>query len=273
MCRRKILKLVHLLDTVLLAFSACYILILALRQVGKSWWFIVSLSGYSAPIAFLLISLYLFAIYRGVARSQRLKIEHPLTTSVYYVFFYNISPPLGVLAGGLGAIGTTKIAQYLLMTATGCLFVTFIVWIIVDPIAGIVEILLPSSQKHRRLRLAQSKAMRQKQQLANQALLAEVEAQQQMEQNYWNKALKPYAGKLATLMTHNETPDANMEAEAVDLGVSAWQIGGLGCMRQLHFMAAEICRRNYHKPITIDLISIYWDGIGSWRSHWLEGES
>ena len=98
------LKRVHLASTVWFIVCVGHILVLALRQAGVNWWVVFSLSGYGVLIVLLLISLYLFAIFRGVARSQKTEIEHPLTTTIYYSVFYDISPFLGLLAGGLGAI-------------------------------------------------------------------------------------------------------------------------------------------------------------------------
>lgn len=273
MQRRNILKLVHFINTALLVFSAGYILVLALRQGGKSWWFVVSLSSYSAPIAFLLISLYLFAIHRGVSRNQRLQIEHPLTTSVYYMLFYDTSPFLGILVGVFGAVCSIEMAQCLLVIATGCLWATFLVWIIVDPAVGLIEMLLPSSQKHRWQRLAQSKFMREKERLAKLALLAEIQTEQQNKEATWRQILKPKAEKLAALMTDSNTSDANRLVEVVDLGLNAWQIGGLSCMRLLHLMTMEIYKIKWQQPIAVDYIAIWWNGIGSWRSRWFEGET
>lgn len=267
------MRIVHFISSAWFVLSAGYILVLGLRQANKSWWVIVPLSGYSALIMFLLTSIYLFAIFRGVARSQKTKTEHPLTTCIYYLFFYDVSPFLGALAGGLGTIGVSKVTHYLLVTATGSLSATFLVWIIVDPAAELLEMLLPSSREHRRKRLAQAKATREKERLIKERLLAELAAREEMEQDRWAQALLPYAEKLAVLVTSGEVGDEHSETEAVDIGVNAWQMGGLNCMRQLHSMAIEICRRKCPNAKIIDCISIWWDGIGSWRSHWFDGES
>ena len=275
MSRKNASKVCHFVSTLWFILSASYIFVLALLQAGKSWWFIASLSAYSIIIVFLLISLYLFAIFRGFARSQKSQIEHPLTTSVYYSFFYDLSPFLGALAGGLGAIGISRPAHYLLVIATGSLWMTFLVWIIVDPIAGLFEMLLSSSRRHRRKRLVEAKAMHEKERLSKERLLAQVEANERIDRQRWNDLLLPYAEKLAVLVVNPNVAavDSNdRETEVVDMGVSAWQMGGLNCMRQLHSMAMEICEQKYQNAKIIDYISIWWDGIGSWRSHWLDGE-
>jgi hypothetical protein len=268
MKRRNAFKMVHFASTAWFTLSAGYILVWTLLQAGKSWWFIVSLSGYSALIAFLLVSLYLFAIFRGVVRSQKNQIEHPLTTCLYYSVFYDISPFLGTLAGTFGAIGVSRISHYLLVIATGSLWATFLVWIIIDPAAGLIEMLIPQSRKHRRERLAQTKTIRQQQHFAKQRLLAQVQSKEQLEQAGWNQALRPYAEKLAALVTGEVTGELE-QAEAADIAVYAWQTGGLNCMRQLHSMAMEICRQKCQNATAIDYISNWWDGIGTWQDKWL----
>ncbi len=276
MNRKNASKVCHFVSTLWFILSASYIFVLALLQAGKSWWVIVSLSGYSVLMAFLLISLYLFAIFGGFARSQKTQIEHPLTTSVYYSFFYDVSPFLGALSGVLGAIGVSRPAHYLLVIATGSLWMTFLVWIIIDPIAGLLEMLLPSSRRHRWKRLAEAKVMHEKERLSKQHLLAEVEANERIDRQRWNNLLLPYAEKLAVLVVNGNVAAGDSdgrETEVVDMGVSAWQMGGLNCMRQLRSMAMEICEQKYQSVKLIDYISIWWDGIGSWKSHWLDGES
>lgn len=275
MNRENALKVCHFVSTLWFILSVGYIFVLALLQAGKSWWVIVSLSKYSVLITFLLISLYLFAIFKGFARSQRIQIEHPLTTSAYYLFFYDVSPFLGALSGMLSVIGFSGLTHYPLMIATGSLWMTFLVWIIIDPIAGLLEMLLSSSRRHRRKRLAKAKAMHEKERLSKQHLLAEAEANERINKQRWNDLLLPYAEKLAVLMINCNMAASDSdggETEVVDMGVSAWQMGGLNCMRQLHSMAMEICAQKYQHVKIIDYISIWWDGIGSWRSHWLNGE-
>ena len=269
MSRRDTLKLVHFISTALFVLSVGYIFVLALWQAGKSWGFIVSLSGYSALIVFLLISFYLVAIYRGVARSQKSEIEHPLTTTIHYSFLYDISPFLGALAGALGAIGVDKVTDYLLVVAIGSFWTTFLVWIVIDPAIGLIEMLLPSSREHRRKRLAQAKAIHEKEHLAKQRLLSQVQAEERHERELWADFLKPYADRLAALMVGSEAVDENRETEVVDIGVTAWQRGGLNCMRQLHSMGMEICKQKYRDTTVIDYISIWWDGIGSWQNSYL----
>ena len=272
MDKRIILKLVHFASTSWFIISAAYLLASALRQAGKSWWVIVSLSGYSTSIVFLLTSLYLFAIFRGIARNQKTETEHPLTASTYYMVLYDISPFLGAVAGSFAAIGSSKVANYLLMTAAGSLWATFLVWIIIDPLAAFIETLLPSSSRYRQRRLARLDAVKKTGCSAKLRLLAEIEAKEQQQKILWGKVLQPYAEELAVLASTNKTPDKHAENKAVKIGVNAWQIGGITCMRYLHSAAMEICKKKYQNAASFDYVSIWWDGIGNWRNYWLEGE-
>ena len=108
--------------------------------------------------------------------------------------------------------------------------------------------LLPLSIRHRHKRLAKAKKMREKKRLCIQYLLVEVEAKEKMDRQRWGDILSPYAEKLAALMIDGNWTSADSdrrETEAVDIGVSSWQMGGLNCMQQLHSMAMDICERKY----------------------------
>ena len=264
---RRTLKITHLASTVWFVACIGYILALTLRQAGVRWWVIFSLSGHSVVIVLLLMSVYLFAIFRGVSRKQEV-VEHPLTSTNYYMFLYGVSPFLGALAGCIGMIGVNnRVTQYLLGIALGTLGTTFLVWVIVDPVTGLVEtLLLPASRKHRAERLAQAKAQREEKQKERERLLAEVLAKEQLAQCNWQQVLKPYAEKLAELLTARGVDFREAEREAVDMGINAWQTGGLSCMKQLRDMAIEVCRKKCQDSMIADYVSSWWDGIGSWRN-------
>ena len=267
MSKDRILKSIHLAGTAWFILCVGYILAFALRRAGLHWWIVFSLSGHSVLIVLLLISLYLFAIFRGVTRSQKIEVEHPLTSTNYYTVLYITIPFLGGLAGCLGMIGVSAIKQFLLGVALGTLGATFLAWVIVDPVTGLLEMLLPAaSRKHRAKRLAQAKAERVKRQRDRERLLAEVLAKEESERLGWQEALKPQAERLAELLTTDRANFRQAECEAADIGVKAWQIGGLSCMRQLRDMAMDLCKKKYQDSMIIDYVSSWWDGIGSWRN-------
>lgn len=264
---RRILKLIHFASTAWFMLCIGYILALALRQAGVRWWVMFSLTGHSVVIVLLLISIYLFAIFKGVSRKQEV-VEHPLTSANYYMFLYGVSPFLGALAGCIGMIGVNnRVSQYLLGIALGTLGATFLVWVLVDPVTGVLEVLLlPVSRKHRAERLAQAKAQREEKQKERKHLLAKVLAEEQLDQQSWQQVLKPHAEKLAELLTTKGIDFGKAEREAIDMGINAWQTGGLSCMRQLRDMAIEVYKKKYQDSMIVDYVSSWWDGIGSWRN-------
>ncbi len=267
MTKHRTFKLIHLASTAWFILCIGYILVFTLRQAGFHWWVIFSLSGHSALLAFMLVSLYSFALLRGVGRSQKIEAEHPLTSTNYYMVFYAATPFLGGLAGCLGMIGVSIIKEFLLGIALGTLGTTFLSWVIVDPVTGLLEMLLPpSSRKHRAERLAQAKAERIKRQKDRELLLAEVLAKEESDRHGLQEVLKPEAEKLAELLTTNRTDFKQAEREAAGIGVKAWQMGGLSCMRQLRDMAIDLYKKKHQDSMTIDYISTWWDGIGSWRT-------
>lgn len=265
MVQRRFLKLVHLLSTIWFGLSAAYVMVFALRQVGIEWWVIFSLSGPSAAVAFLLVSVYLFALFRGATRSQRTAPEHPLSRMGYYMFFYGISPFLGGLAGTFIMIGVNSTKEYFLGVAMGTLGTTFLVWIVIDPAIGLVEMLLPASRRHCRKRLAEAKAEREKEQAERARMLADLEAEEKFRRSNQQKKLEPLTIKLVDILANSEVGNKKRESEGADIGVRAWQIGGLDGMQQLHKKALDIYMRKYGDLPVIDFISTWWDGIGSWR--------
>ena len=181
------------------------------------------------------------------------------------MMFYNLCPFLGALAGFLGAIGESLISQFILVIAIGSFAVTFLVWVIIDPIAGVLELLIPVSRKHRIKRLAAAKIWDREQKEARERLLADLLARGELDQRQRKELLLPKIEKLAELLVSSKI-DFQTECEAIELGVSAWIMGGLSCMQQLHDHAIEICVQKNPKGSVTDYLSIWWDGIGDWRS-------
>jgi len=266
MRRRDELKKAHIAGTVWFALAVSYIFVLALRQAGVRWWVVFSLSGHGVLIVAVLVSLYLFAIFRGISSSQNVEIEHPLTSSTYYAAFYLLTPFLGGLAGCLGMIGAHSMNQFVLGIALGTLGVTFMVWVVLDPLIGLLEMLLPVSRKHHAVRLAQARDERERKQRNRERLLDEVVEQEKLNRRRWREILEPEAERLAGLLIENGNDAQTVEREAVGIGVRAWQTGGLVCMRELRDTAIHLCQRKRPDQAVIDYISFWWDGIGNWRA-------
>jgi hypothetical protein len=265
MRQRGELRLFHIASTVWFILCVAYVLTIALRQVGANWWIVFSLSGHGVLVLLILVSLYLFAIFRGISSSQNVHVEHPLTSTTYYAAFYVATPLLGTLAGCLGMIGETTASQFLLGITLGTLGVTFFVWVIVDPAIGMLELLLPASRAHRVQRLATAKVLREQKQRDRENLLAEVLAKEDLARRSWHEILQPQAETLARLLTAETADLERAEQEAVGIGVNAWQTGGLTCMQELRNMAIAICEQNENNRAVVDHITFWWDGIGNWR--------
>ena len=265
MTSRRVLKLIHLVGTIWFMLCVGCIVITALHQAGFNWLLIFSLSGHSALAVFLLISLYLFALFRGVGGTQHIALEHPLTSTQYYMGFYVAAPLLGGLAGLVGMIGTSTSSKFILGVALGTLGTTFAVWVIIDPVTGLIEMLLPSSRKHRAERLARAEAERRARHERREQLLAEAFAREAQERRRWEERLRPHAEQLAGLLATDASSLPRAEKEALDLGATAWRLGGLTCMRQLRDMAMAISRERGDGEDVVDYISHWWDGIGDWR--------
>ncbi|MBN2269791.1 MAG: hypothetical protein JXN61_04205 [Sedimentisphaerales bacterium] len=272
MFKRGTLRFMHLAGTVWFMLCFGYVLVQTLRQAGVRWWVLFSLSGHGVLLVFMSISLYLFAIFRGVSASQIHQIEHPLTSTGYYTVFYVTIPFLGGLAGCLGMIGVcTMVQQFLQGVALGTLAATFLVWVIVDPVAGVLEVWLsPGARRHRAQRVAQAKLLRDKEHQERERLLADILEREDRQKQQWAELLKPLAEKLADLLTAERIDFEAAERQAADIGASAWRIGGIGCMRLLREMAIEICKKQEGERQSADYISVWWDGIGNWRNHPLQ---
>jgi hypothetical protein len=246
-------------------FAAAYVIVFALRQAGVNWGLIFSLSGYGAAIGFLLVSAYLYAIFRDNGQDPRQTVEHPLSNTRQYMALYSLMPFLGSLAGLYCTIDADTVRYALLAIAMGTLMTTFFFWIIADPAISFAEMTLPQSRKHRHERHAIVRAEREQKQRNREKMLAEVIEQEKNHEQRLQRLLGLEAQRLATLALEAIEGSNSAESAAVEIGLKAWQYGGLSCMRRLHEMAAEICHARGGSSIGADYISTWWDGIGQWR--------
>jgi hypothetical protein len=255
----------HLVSTGWFVICVGYVLVLALLKVGFDWWLIFSLSGHSVIAILMLISLYLFALFRGVGAAHQIEVEHPLTSTHYYLGLYVAAPLLGGLAGVLGMAGVDSRSKFMLGVALGTLGTTFSVWVIIDPVLGLIELLLPASRQHRAKRLARTEAERHARHERRERLLAEAFAREAQECERWQQRLRPQAERLAALLAADTAGFTGAEQEVVEIGAQAWRLGGLNCMRQLRDMAVTISKEKSGGAKAADCISYWWDGIGDWR--------
>jgi hypothetical protein len=114
--------------------------------------------------------------------------------------------------------------------------------------------------------LAEDKRQREERQCDREELLGQLFAQQEQDRRRWQALLISDAEKLTVLLRTTRADFEQAEREAVDIGVRAWQIGGLDCMRRLRDTALRLYKERYQNLTITDHISSWWDGIGSWRT-------
>ncbi len=268
MIKYNTLKNTHFAGMTLLMVSVAYMLVSALRQAGQSWWLILSLSGHSSVMVFLILCLYLFAVSRGVGKRGRPTIENPLTSSDHYLLFYSLSPFIGALAGATVSLNIHRPYNLATMIAGGTMLASFLAWIVIDSAAGLIEIFLPESQRHRLKRLALAKAARITQQKTSRQLLAGIETQQRQQHRQWQLRLSGDADRLTELIRQSTAGGSEDGPAAVQIAVKAWQIGGNACMQYLHDMTLRRYEEKYGEAMEFDYLGHWWDGVGNWHSQW-----
>ncbi|HOQ04329.1 MAG TPA: hypothetical protein PKY88_03855 [Anaerohalosphaeraceae bacterium] len=260
---RILLKFLHVAGTVWLTVCAAFLLILSLRQAGAGWWLVFSVSGFSGIAFLLLMSVYLFALFRGVTRKQLIK-EHPLTSSGFYLLFYDVCPLLGTLAGlvSAGAAASTVPLEWLSFAAEGALAMTFLVWIVGDPLLGLIETFLPACAAARRERLTAESQMRMQREENRRRLLEQVRLSCQTEQARWEQELLPMAQRLLAALEQTN-PGLHLRQESIEIGAYAWQKGGVNCMQILLRLVNRLLQEKGMSPLPH--LAFWWDGIGTWR--------
>jgi hypothetical protein len=164
-------------------------------------------------------------------------------------------------------LGVREVSHFLSGIALGTLGTTFLVWVIVDLVAGLLETVLPpTSRRHRTERLAQARVQREKKQMERERLLAELLAGENSDVSRWQESLKSQAQKLAELLTAEKIDFQNAEREAIEIGAAAWRTGGISCMKALRDTAIGISKQGSPDRTVVDYITVWWDGVGNWRS-------
>ncbi len=265
MYRREIFKALGICSTICFVVSTAFLFVLGLREAGLKWWVIFSLSGYSAVLIFMVASLYAFAIFRSIFRSQKIYQEHPLTSRVNYMALYNMSPLFGAFVGMLFGFGRGSLLDRLGLFSLGCFSTTFFLWVVVDPVLGFMEMLLPSSRRHRHVRLSEEKAEKQRRKAENELILCELVERELSQEQHRETILLPVAEDLVSLIANHRLGLKGVERQVVDKGLEAWQMGGIVCMRQLHKITTEMLIERFGEHGMVDHIATWWDGIGKWR--------
>ena len=261
------IKRLHLAGTFWFVLSVGFFLIKGMRQAGFNWWMIFSVSGPSAVILFVLVSLYLFALFRGGKPTQSHPKEHPLTTSEYYLVLYIGAPLLGGFAGVLnGALYTQSMDKFLESTALATFWVTFVSWVILDPTLASLETFTPQGRVYRRKRLEKQRAARLEKQANRDALLELLVRKEKENEAIWTESLGHYVPELCALLNTTQSEFSDAEKRAAEIAIEAWRLGGLPCMQFLHDRTLSAYQEKHPDRLVADYIINWWDGIGAWRN-------
>lgn len=260
---QRLFKRIHIFGTAWFLLCAAALLVISLRQAGFNWWFVFSVSGYSSVLFVFLLTFYLFALFRGVVRAE-CAVEHPLTTTPAYLFFYDSAPFFGAVAGLLGSIGVSDFASVIRMMTEGTLGMTFVTWVALDSMVAAVESLLPQSRQSRNSRFAQARQEKERIKRDNAAMLESLERREHQLQRDWQAVFGDAADRLAKLYCSDQASTEQVRAMTVDVGARAWQTGKMACMRFVHRMILQGMQSRGNRPC-MDYAAFWWDGIGAWR--------
>ncbi len=261
------LKYLHLAGTLWFMICVGFILATGLRQAGLKWWQIFSLSGHYVVILLVLVSLYLFALFRGGKSADGHTIEHPLTTSSHYLLLYISAPLLGAFAGLLdGTLHKQTTSEYLLNIALATFAVTFASWVIIDPVLASVETYTPQGRDQREKRLRKQREERLEKQKQRDALLEMLIQKEQENEALWSRTLTRYVPELCDLLDTTQSGFKDAEKRAAEIAIEAWRLGGLSCMQFLHKRTLMAYKEEHTNRPFADYIINWWDGIGTWRN-------
>lgn len=261
----KLRKYVHLFSTSWLIGAFFYVLFSALRYRGVNWWVIFSLSGYWLLLAALTVSVYLFAVYNSLVRNKEIEKEHPLTRTFYYMLLYDATPLVGALAAMCAITPADSVEQIVSILSIGTFAVTFLFWIIIDPALNLIELLLPDSRKLRNQRIERTRENKITHKINQQKMLQALSEAEQQQKEYWKAKLIPLAEDLNSLFGTDLGRDS--QRKIIDIGLKAWQIGGIGGMIELLRIAKNSNGQIEMWGVYEKHLSAMWDGIGEWKQN------
>lgn len=259
----KIRKIIHFFSTIWLTTAIFYFLINALRVWGVRWWVIFSLSGYSLLLIIFLISAYLFAIYNGLVRNTQVEKEHPLTRTFSYMMLYDTSPLLGAIAASCAITSADNFQQIASILSTGTFAVTFLFWIIIDPVLNLFELTIPACRQTRKQRIQNEKLVKIEEKIEHEKLIEQLKVQERDMKNRWKILLQPLSRELQQILISRL--DESNRKKIIDIGLKAWQIGGINCMAELAGMTLGTDSQ-FDENIKNRLMML-WHGIGEWRNN------
>ncbi|MFH0964481.1 MAG: hypothetical protein V2A58_10780 [Planctomycetota bacterium] len=259
------LRILHLLVTAQFIAGAAIILFWSFHQTGLHGWAILSLSVPGLVLVLLAALIYGFAVARGVV-GERIPDEHPLTGFAPYRLFYLVTPILGGLAGAAFYSFTEGATVAVRGAALGTILPACTIWLVLDPLLGIIESALPSTRRLRAARLARERDLRAARAQENERILAKVRADYRAHIEALRPLLLDRADRLSLLLRDPSPPQLRRRRadEAARLGFETWQTGGTDLMREL--AALTLSRLDSpRRPELAATLDYLWDGVGDWR--------
>ena len=257
------LGLCHMLVAVQYLFSAAVVILWILLQTGLHWSIVFSLSTQGFALVVLAAMIYGFATYRGAVGDRRLA-EHPFTSSVPYRFLYLLVPVLSGLVGAVDfwlVLGTWYVVLGL---SVGTVLAATVMWLLVDPLAGLVESAFPQSRLLRAQRLAREQERRERRRREKQLILEKVLAARKALLEQMRPAVEQHALRLRELLLDSAEDPWQRSEEGATIGLAAWQLGGAPVMKQLYATTARLCSDSAQGDL-VSYLDYWWDGVGEWR--------
>jgi hypothetical protein len=137
-------------------------------------------------------------------------------------------------------------------------------WLLVDPLAGLIESALPESRMLRTRRLARERERREHRRREKQLLLEKILAARKALLEQLRPAVEKHALRLRELLLDSAEDPWQRSEEGAIIGLAAWQLGGAPVMKQLYATTARLCAEGTGSDL-VSYLDYWWDGVGEWR--------
>jgi len=257
------LRISHIIVTVQYLLSATVVVAWILSYTGLHWPIVFSLLVQGLALMGLGALVYGFLAFRGSVGERR-PAEHPFSSSIYYRFLYLLLPVLGGLVGSIDYSLAVGPLYGLLGLAFGTVFVASVMWLVIDPVVGLVESSFGESRQLRRERLAVEREQREQRRREKQRFIDRLIAEQEARLAKLRPGLERHALRLQELLLASaEDPWRGCE-EGAWIGLVTWQLAGPQVMKELYATTARLCGQAGRSDVLAHL-DYWWDGVGGWR--------
>jgi len=257
------LGICHVIVTAQYLISAGVVIFWTFLQTGRHWLIAFSLTTQSFALVVLGAMIYGFATFRG-AVGDRLTAEHPFTSSAQYRFLYLLLPVLGGVAGAVDFWLATDLFHALLGLSLGTVVTASAMWLLADPVVGLIESALPESRRLRTARMAREHERRERRRQEKRELLEGLLAERRAKLEELRPYLQQHAQRLSELLRKSSDDPWRGCEEGAAIGLATWQLGGEPVMKQLYATTAGLCSESAQSDLLFYL-DHWWNGVGEWR--------